>query len=221
MSPRRRLAALGAAVAALATTAWFAPLEAIPDAVARLGPWAPVAGVIVGVTLLAALVPRTPVSVACGLLFGPTTGAVCALLVTVAAAGVTFLAGRLLGRPGVQRWARRAVGRRGGRARAAVDRWIAREGVLAVAAVRSLPLAPYGLVGYAYGASSVRFRDYALGTLLASSPSAVTYALLGAAVAAEHAAPLTLLPLAVGVALSAAVAIRSRNHGRADHPPPA
>ncbi|MBX6749944.1 MAG: TVP38/TMEM64 family protein, partial [Micromonosporaceae bacterium] len=102
---------------------------------------------------------------------------------------------------------------------AATEQWITREGALAVAAVRSLPVAPYGLVGYAYGASGVRVRDYAVGTLLASSPSAVTYALLGAAVvAAEDATPLTLLPLVIGVVLSTAVAVRSRRHLRATGP---
>jgi len=211
VSPRRRLVALVTGVAALAGVAAVAPLDAIPGAVARLGPVAPVVGVIVGVTLLVALVPRTPISVACGVLFGPLTGSVCALAVTMVAAAVTFLAGRLLGRQSVARWAHR--GRRGGRAWAAVEGWIAREGVLAVAAVRSLPVAPYGLVGYAYGASGVRVRDYAVGTLLASSPSAVTYALLGAAVvAAEDATPLSLLPLALSVVLSTAVAIRTRRH---------
>jgi uncharacterized membrane protein YdjX (TVP38/TMEM64 family) len=217
MSPRRRLGALVASVAALAAAAWAAPLDAIPDAVARLGPAAPVAGVLLGASLLIGLVPRTPISVACGLLFGPTTGSICALAVTMVAAAVTFLAGRILGRQGIQHWAHRAAGRRGGRAWAAIEQWIAREGVLAVAAVRSLPLAPFGLVGYAYGASGVRVRDYAVGTLLASSPSAVTYALLGAAVVAEDAAPFTLLPLVIGVALSTAVALRTRRHLRASH----
>lgn len=214
MSPPRRLAALVTGVAALAVAAVAAPLDALPEAIARLGPMAPVVGVIVGVALLVALVPRTPVSVACGLLFGPTTGSVCALAVTMVAAALTFLAGRFLGRPSVERWAQRRAGRRGGRVWAALDQWITREGALAVAAVRSLPVAPYGLVGYAYGASGVRVRDYAIGTLLASSPSAVTYALLGATVVAEDTTPLTLLPLAIGVGLSTAVAIRARRHRR-------
>jgi Uncharacterized conserved protein len=221
MSPGRRLVVLMASVAVLAAAAWSAPLDAIPEAVTRLGPVAPVAGVVVGALLLAALVPRTPISVACGLLFGPTTGSICALAVAMVGAAATFLAGRWLGRQSIQRWAHRAAGRRVDRAWAAVERWIAREGVLAVAAVRSLPMAPFGLVGYAYGASVVRVRDYALGTTLASSPSAVTYALLGAAVvAAEDAAPLTLLPLALGVVLSTTVAVRTRRHLRMPEPPP-
>ena len=102
---------------------------------------------LVGAALLVALVPRTPVSFACGLLFGTVIGTLCALLVALVAATVTFVAGRLLGRE--------FVARRGGRRFAALESWITREGMLAVAAVRSLPLGPYGLAGYAYGASAV------------------------------------------------------------------
>ena len=207
------MVALVVGIAALATTAVLAPLHAVPEAVGRLGPAAPVAGVIVGAGLLMALVPRTPVSVACGLLFGATLGSACALAVMAVAAAATFAAGRLLGQAFLSRWAERVAGRRIGRSWATLDRWISREGMLAVAAVRSLPIAPYGLVGYAYGASAVRVRDYAVGSLLAGTPTAVTYALLGAAVgAAGEASPLTLLPLAIGTLLTATVAVRTRIH---------
>jgi uncharacterized membrane protein YdjX (TVP38/TMEM64 family) len=221
---------LVAGVAALAVAALLLPLDAVPEAVARLGPAAPVAGVLVGAALLVALVPRTPVSVACGLLFGATLGPICALFVMVVAATVTFVAGRLLGREFLMRWAQRLAGHRIGRAWTSLDRWVAREGLLAVAAVRSLPLAPYGLVGYAYGASAVRVRDYAVGSVLAGSPSAVTYALLGAAVGGlgGGATPLTIVPMLVGTALTGVVVTRTvlrlratrrrRLQDDADHP---
>jgi uncharacterized membrane protein YdjX (TVP38/TMEM64 family) len=94
-----------------------------------------------------------------------------------------------------------------------LERWISREGVLAVAAVRATPLGPYGLVGYAYGASNVRVRDYALGTLIAGTPSAVTGAMLGAAIGgAGEASVLTLAPLAFGLLLATVVAVRTRRH---------
>jgi uncharacterized membrane protein YdjX (TVP38/TMEM64 family) len=208
VSPTRRLIALVLAVAAMATTAFLLPLQTVPAAVQRLGLLAPIAGVAVGTALLVALVPRTPISVACGLLFGAALGAICALVLALLAAAVTFGLGRVLGRDFVVR-------RAGGRWHR-LEGWIVREGVLAVAAVRALPLGPYGLVGYAYGASAVRVRDYGLGTLLAATPSAVTYALLGAALGnAGNASPLTLVPLACGLALAAVVAIRTRRHGSA------
>ncbi len=212
MSPTRRLIALMLAVAAMATTAFLLPLQAVPPAVQRLGLLAPIAGVAVGAALLVALVPRTPISVACGLLFGATVGAVCALVLAMLAAALTFGLGRAMGRD--------FVARRAGRRWLGLERWITREGVLAVAAVRALPLGPYGLMGYAYGTSSVRVRDYALGTLIAGTPSAVTYALLGAAIgAAGSASPLTMVPLAGGLALAAVVAIRTRRHTVLAHQP--
>lgn len=216
MSPGRRAALLAVGVVAAGLTALLLPLHTVPEAVARLGPLAPVTGVLVGAALLVALVPRTPISIACGLLFGPMLGTASALAVMVVGAIVTFTAGRLLGREFVLIWAQRLAGRRIGKAWDSIERWIAREGILAVAAVRSLPLAPYGLVGYAYGASGVRPRDYAVGTVLAGSPSAVTYALLGAALgAAGESSPLTLLPLAIGLLFvtTALLRIRARRQG--------
>ena len=207
MSPTRRLIVLILGVVGLAVTAWFLPLREVPELVGRLGSVAPVVGVIVGAALLTALVPRTPVSLACGLLFGAAAGAVCALLVALVAATVTFVAGRLLGRDFVMRHAGPRFTR--------LESWITREGTLAVAAVRALPIGPYGLSGYAYGASAVRMRHYALGTLISATPSAVSYALLGAAVAAPgQFRPLTLVPLGAGLVLSVAVLIRSRAAAR-------
>jgi uncharacterized membrane protein YdjX (TVP38/TMEM64 family) len=208
VNPTRRLLALVAVVALLALTAFLLPLHAIPAAVAGLGVAAPLAGVAVGAALLVALVPRTPVSVACGLLFGATLGTACALAVALVAATLTFAAGRLLGREFVQR--------RAGRRWQKLEQWVAREGVLAVAAVRALPLGPYGLVGYAYGASGVRLRDYVLGTVIAATPSAVTYALLGAAIGSPGGlSPLAFVPLGFGLVLSAVVVVRSRRHLKA------
>jgi uncharacterized membrane protein YdjX (TVP38/TMEM64 family) len=200
-------------VVALAAAAWWLPVSSWSGAVADLGPAAPVAGVVLGAALLVALVPRTPVSLACGLLFGPFTGAACALLVAIAAAAITFAAGRWLGRDFVARHA----GHRWNR----LESWITRDGILAVAAVRTIPLGPYGLAGYAYGSSGVRARDYALGTFIAAAPSAVTYALLGAAVASPGpVSPLTLVPVAFGLALSVAVLLRARRRARRTAFPP-
>jgi uncharacterized membrane protein YdjX (TVP38/TMEM64 family) len=202
VSPTRRLVLLVAGVAVLATTAWLLPLDRLPELVAPLGLAAPVVCVALGAALLVAMVPRTPISIACGLLFGPWVGTACALLVTVIAATVAFAAGRALGRE--------FVARRAGRRWATLERWIARDGTLAVAAVRALPIGPYALCAYAYGASAVRIRHYALGTIIAGTPSAISYAYLGAAVARPgDFDPLTIIPLAFGLLLAAAVVTRA------------
>jgi uncharacterized membrane protein YdjX (TVP38/TMEM64 family) len=171
---RARFVVLTAGIAALVVLALLLPLERLPAAADALGPAAPVIAVLTGATLLAALVPRTAISLACGALFGAFAGPAVALATALAGAIITFFAGRLLGREflasrGWVRWQR-------------LDAWLSRRGVLAIATVRFLPLGPYGLVGYVYGTTSVRLLPYLLGTLIGATPSAIWYALIGAAV---------------------------------------
>jgi uncharacterized membrane protein YdjX (TVP38/TMEM64 family) len=49
-----------------------------------------------------------------------------------------------------------------------------------VLTLRLLPVAPFGLVSYAFGATGVRLRAYLAGTALGAVPSTVVYATLGA-----------------------------------------
>jgi uncharacterized membrane protein YdjX (TVP38/TMEM64 family) len=197
------LAALVLGIAGLAVIAATLPLAGLADRVAEFGVVAPVIAVAVGAALLVALVPRTPISLACGVLFGAVTGAVCALAAALVAATVTFAVGRWLGRE--------AVARRTGRLWTQLERWVTREGTLAVAAVRALPIGPYGLTGYAYGASAVRVRDYALGSVIAGVPAAVAYAVLGAAIVRPSGLnPVVLAPTIFAIGLWVAIAVRSR-----------
>jgi len=52
----------------------------------------------------------------------------------------------------------------------ALNKRMASNGILAMAVVRNLPLAPYTLVNMAAGASKVKFRDYVLGTGIGMAP---------------------------------------------------
>jgi uncharacterized membrane protein YdjX (TVP38/TMEM64 family) len=58
-------------------------------------------------------------------------------------------------------------------------RAMARQGVLAMALVRNLPVAPFGLVNLIAGASHIHFRDYLLGTALGMLPGVLAITLLG------------------------------------------
>jgi uncharacterized membrane protein YdjX (TVP38/TMEM64 family) len=89
--------------------------------------------------------------------------------------------------------------------------------VLGVATVRSLPVAPYGLVGYAYGTSAVRTRDYLVGTLLAGIPSAIVYSFIGAAVAGGGSTGLlTAVPTAISLVLVIILMVRARRRAATD-----
>jgi uncharacterized membrane protein YdjX (TVP38/TMEM64 family) len=193
------LAGVGGLGAAAATL----PLHQLPTLVSHLGPAASVAVAVVGGLLLAVLVPRTAVTLACGALLGATTGAMAALAAAVIAIVVTYLAGRWAGRG--------ALAARAGSRLDRLDAWLNRRGLGAVLLVRFLPLAPFGLIGYAYGTTSVCRRHYLVGSTLASIPSAITYAVIGAAVTAPgRMSPVTLAPAAIGFLLTTTIVWRWR-----------
>jgi uncharacterized membrane protein YdjX (TVP38/TMEM64 family) len=58
-------------------------------------------------------------------------------------------------------------------------------------------------------------RHYALGTLIAATPSAIVYSLLGAALGGAAAPPLAFVLLPFGLVLTTFVAWRTRAHVRA------
>lgn len=132
------------------------------------------AAVVLGVAgALMTPVPRTALSV----LLGTTAGFPAGLAVAVTAGwlGGTggFAVGRSLGRDAVAR----LTGRRSARA----DRLFRDHGFLAVLAARVSP-APFWLVSYAAGLSSVRWAPHALGTLVGLLPGSVLYVGVGASV---------------------------------------
>jgi uncharacterized membrane protein YdjX (TVP38/TMEM64 family) len=208
MTPARtRFVVLVALIAVLAAAVALLPLHRIPDATADLGAWGPPAAIALGALLLAALVPRTAISIACGALFGAIGGGFVALAAAIVAFVVTFVIGHWLGRDAV-------AARTGGRI-ATLDTWLNRTGLLSVIVVRLLPIAPYGLVGYAYGTTSVRVRNYVLGSLIGATPSAFTYAAVGAAAVRPGAVSLvTFAPAAAGFVVTAVAAIYWYRTGR-------
>ncbi len=213
---KSRLAALILLIAALAAAVAFLPLHHLPDAIRHLGAWGPVAAIALGAVLLCALVPRTAISIACGALFGAIGGGLVALAAAILAAVATFEIGRTLGRDAVvakagPRWAR-------------LDAWLTRRGLLAVTVVRMMPLAPYGLMGYAYGTTSVRRWHYIGGTLIGATPSAFTYAAIGAAAVRPGAIRwITFLPAAIGLVFTIVAALywRSQTRRQPGEPPKA
>ncbi|BCJ51066.1 hypothetical protein Asp14428_25410 [Actinoplanes sp. NBRC 14428] len=204
-----RVGILAAVVAGLGGAAAVLPIQSIADSVVGFGPAAAVAIAVVGGLLLSVLVPRTAVTMGCGMLLGPATGAATALAAAVIAAVATYYAGRWAGRG--------ALGAKAGGRMARLDGWLNRRGLAAVLLVRFLPLAPYGLIGYAYGTTSVCRKRYLLGTTLAAIPSAVSYAVIGAAVTAPgEMSPMTLAPAAIGFALTTTIVLRWRLAARRD-----
>ncbi len=119
---------------------------------------------VVGAYLLAGVIcfPVTILILAIAYTFDPWPAIGYSLLGCLASAIFLYAIGHQLGRKNITRFAGRRLNR--------VNRLISRHGVLAVAAMRMLPVAPYSLVNLAAGAVRVPFRDFVLGTFLGMSP---------------------------------------------------
>jgi len=103
--------------------------------------------------------------------FGPWLGFALAGTGAIASAMITYGIGAAIGRDAVET----VLGPRLRRVR----RSIAERGVLAVAAIRLVPIAPFTLVNLVAGASRIRFLDYVFGTVIGMAPGLVLMSALG------------------------------------------
>jgi uncharacterized membrane protein YdjX (TVP38/TMEM64 family) len=116
------------------------------------------------------MVPVTALIVAFSLAFGWGLGAALAFGGSVFGAALGYALGRSLWRDAVRRMAGRRLNR--------LSERLARRGVLSVAALRVVPVAPFTVVNLAAGASHIRFGDFLLGTALGMGPGVVALCLL-------------------------------------------
>jgi uncharacterized membrane protein YdjX (TVP38/TMEM64 family) len=109
------------------------------------------------VVLGLALVPVILLVAATGIAFGPVIGPLYAMAGCLASASTGFAIGRSMGLPRVTQF--------GGARIIRITRTLTRNGTLAVFLIRKVP-APFTIVNIIVGASTIRFRDFIVGTLL-------------------------------------------------------
>jgi len=136
--------------------------------------------------------PRLWVSAVAGSLFGAVLGTLIALTASIVGASLTFLMGRSLLRGPVQR-------RMPNRLRKWYDRF-GEKGFRWILYARLFPLSNATAVNLLCGASTVRFREFFLATLIGYLPFTMVFALFGSSAAKQ--AP---MQLALGTALFAVV----------------
>lgn len=180
---RRRRLWLGLAVAAGAALLWLgsahfdAALTALRDAIhgfAALGWPGYVLYVLVLIaTCLSTIVPASALVMAAGAVWGLGLASGLSMIGILIGAVAAFLMARGLLRGRLAR----VLARRPALAR--FDRDLGRRGWRIVLLWRFSPVAPFALTSFAFGLSSVTFRDYLIGTL-ASLPALVLYAWTGA-----------------------------------------
>jgi uncharacterized membrane protein YdjX (TVP38/TMEM64 family) len=139
---------------------------------AQFGIWAGIlyAGLYAAISL--APLPAAVFTLAAGALFGVTEGLVVVEAGASVGAVIGFWLARVLGRDFVARVSGASI--------EWLDERFARRGVLAVLAVRLLPVLPFAAVNYVSGLTSIRFRDYLAGTAVGILPAAAAYVVLGA-----------------------------------------
>jgi len=128
-------------------------------------PFTPLAVVASYVVAGFVMVPVMLLIAVTGIVFGPVAGTAYAIGGTLLSASATYGVGKWLGRETLQNYGGPRINR--------LSQRIAKRGILAMAIVRVLPIAPFTLVNIVAGASSIRFRDYLIGTLLGMSPGIV------------------------------------------------
>ena len=215
-----KLGAIPLAALALAIAWQFPPLSRIASP-AEIGPmlnalaeqpWAPL--LVIGVYLVGGLVafPVLLLIAATAAAFGPVLGFLYAAAGSLASAIVTYALGLALGRDTL----RAVIGPRLKR----VQRRIVKGGVVTIAAIRLVPIAPFTVVNIVAGASDIRLGPFIAGTILGMAPGWLLMSALGHQIArivnAPTPADIALLAtlIVIWVSLAATVQLAFAKFGR-------
>lgn len=158
----------------------------------RMGIWAPVLYIIFYTIGTLLVLPSTPLNLSGGALFGVWWGTLWTSLAALIAAVAAFAFTRTVGQAYM---ARKLAGRW-----EAIDGEMRQGGLFYMFAIRLLPIIPYGIVNFGAGLTSIRFRDYFVGTLLGTVPGILPFVMMGAGVQAIAEGNLLPLMCAFGLA---------------------
>lgn len=157
---------------------------------------------------LCGILPASVGALAAGMLYGIVPGFLLSGVATLIGAALAFMLTRSLFRPFIARtllrWPR--IGR--------LDDAVARDGWRLVCLLRISPIMPFAVTSYALGLTSLRMRQYMIGTL-ASLPALLGYVVLGKlagaglnALSTRQAQPLRWTLLALAIAATALLTLR-------------
>ena len=175
----RRALAAGAVLMAIAALWRFTPLadlasaEAVNAWATRFGEhWWALPLLILSYTPASIVVfPRALITVAAVLAFGPWLGFLCAAIGNLLAAFATYMAGRVFRRDTV-----RAIA---GTRLNTLSRALRRRGLLAITAIRLVPVAPFAVENVVAGAIHIPLREYLLGTFFGMLPGELASTVFG------------------------------------------
>jgi phospholipase D1/2 len=204
-SSRKGLIRLGATILVLLVLAGMWRFTSISQwmTMERLSAWAqilddsPFAILAVSAAYVVGGLVMAPVSLLTGVVavvFSFPLSTLYALVGCLANAAATYGLGNFLGRDAVRSLSGRRLNR--------VSKHLAKQGVLTMALVRNIPIAPFTVVNVVAGVSKIKFRDYLLGTLIGMAPG-----VLAITIFAESLIGMIKDPSAVNIAIAAGVVI--------------
>ncbi|MEX2579674.1 MAG: VTT domain-containing protein [Verrucomicrobiales bacterium] len=138
--------------------------------VVQSSPWSLV--VLFGVFVLAGMtgVPLNFIVVASVVVFGPVAAFFCAYSGAHVSAAIVFAIGRTFGMPLVKKIRSEYVGK--------LEHLLAERGILSVALIRLVPVAPFTVVNMVAGSLKLKFSTFNLGTVLGMAPGMLAVTLL-------------------------------------------
>ncbi len=134
-------------------------------------PWAPAAVMATYVPAALILFPRPLITLFAVVAFGPWLGFVYAMFGILVSAFLTYLAGMRLDRGIVRRLSGPQLDR--------IIRVLRQRGLVAMTALRLVPLAPFAVEGVIAGAIHMRLRDFLLGTAIGMLPGTLAATVFG------------------------------------------
>ena len=139
-----------------------------------MGIYAPAIYIILYVLATWLILPSTPLNLTGGAIFGIWWGTLWTTVAAIVAAISAFAFARTIGREFIMQ---KLAGRWDG-----VDAEIRQGGLFYMFAIRLLPIIPYGIVNFTAGLTAIRFKDYAIGTLLGTLPGVLPFVMMGAGI---------------------------------------
>lgn len=139
--------------------------------------------------------PVTVLSLAVAAIFGPIWGPVYGIMGALLSSAILFAIGKVAGNAGLRKM--------GGPKVATIDEKLKRSGIVGVAAIRMLPVAPFSLVNLVAGISSVGIAQFLVGTFLGMFPPMIAKGLVGDSIAQiwQNPSVATISYLAIGIVL--------------------
>lgn len=195
--------ALAAAVLLALTAAWrYTPLADVFTAAAVIewtesfarNAWAPLVIIALYTPACIVMFPRPILNLAAVVAFGPALGFAYAMSGILLASTAGFYAGRAFGRNTVRRLAGKRLNQ--------ITRVLRKRGLIAVTALRLVPIAPFIVESLVAGAVHIKLRDLTLGTFFGMLPGLLTATVLGDVLHAALVDPSTINWWIVGAVLT-------------------